>query len=272
MLSRMCVGSMSLVFAFLCAGCLNLNPNKEITNSPLTAKSSLAKFTDTSRPRAADGPKRMPLPATEIAVGRLKEEEADSDAVKKNPELQAHYREQARKAYFQALSIDPDNLDAMRHLGKLYAKMGDINRAQEMIKQAMVKHPKDAHLWYDLATCHQRRRDFSESVRCLSKALELDPENRDFMKHLGITLAWTGQVNEGLTMLTRAYGSASLANFYIACIFDQREQPDQAKVYLRASLRENPNLEKAQVLLDRLEQRETPAVQRVGLSGPVFNQ
>ncbi len=271
MRNRFCVGSFFVASALFGVGCINLQPNKVITNSPGTPNSKVAKIEETPKAKPADGPKRNALPQTEIAVGRLKEEEAESDAVKKNPELQARYREEARRAYFQALKIDPNNLDAMRQIGKLYAKLGDCDRAQDTFKKAMVKYPKDAGLWYDLGTCHQRRRDFAESVRCFSKALELDPENRDYMKHLGITLAWTGRINDGLSLLTRAYGSASLANYYIACIYDQREQPDQAKLYLRASLRENPNLDKAQILLDHLERGNAPLIQRVSLNSPVFN-
>ena len=272
MICRYSVAPTFLAFALLGTGCELLQPNKGLTNNQPPPNANLAVMEETPKAKAAEGPKRNPLPQTEIAVGRMKEEEAESEAVKKNPEVQARFREEARKAYAQALKIDPNNLDAMRHLGKLYAKLGDCDRAQELFKKAMVKHPKDAALWYDLGACHQRRRDFPESVRCFTKARELDPENRDYMKHLGITLAWTGQIGEGLALLTRAYGSASLANYYIACIFDQREQPDQAKNYLRAALRENPNLDKAQVLLDHLERRESPTLQRVGLNGPVYNQ
>ena len=40
------------------------------------------------------------------------------------------------------------------------------------------------------------------------QGMELEPENRDYMKKLGFTLAWMGQIDQGLNYLTRAQGRA----------------------------------------------------------------
>lgn len=198
-----------------------------------------------------DGPRRNPLPATEIAFGKMKEGEADSAALKQHPETRALLRDEARKAYQQALKIDPNNLEAQRCLGKLYAKMGDHERAQEIYKKAMAKHPKDAGLWFDLGLCHNRKKDFNESVRCFTKAVELEPENREYRRQLGFTLAWTGQIEPGLAQLTRVHGVA-LAHYKIACIYDQKEQREAAIHHLQLALRENSQLQEARELLDAL--------------------
>ena len=250
---------LTVPLALLCGGCIT-------TQSPSTNVTPPGNKTNATRPddgpkvvKKEDGPKRNPQPATMVGLGKLKETDADSDAGKKNPETQAQLRDEARQAYQFALKLDPNYLEAQRCLGKLYAKTGDFERAFDVLKKAMEKHPKDANLWYDLGLCHARRKDFSESIRCLTKAVELDPQNRDCMKMLGISLAWTGQVDQGLAYLTRVQGPA-MAHYNIACMFDQKLQPDLAKQHCRLARCENGDLlEQAQNLLAALESPATPS-------------
>ena len=193
-----------------------------------------------------------------VGIGKLKEADADSDAGKKNPEMQAQLRDEARQAYLFAIKLDPNYLDAQRSIGKLYAKTGDFERAFDTFKKAIDKHPKDANLWYDLGLCHARQKNFSESIRCLTRAVELDPQNRDCVKMLGISLAWTGKVDQGLAYLTRVQGPA-MAHFNIACMFDQKLQPDMAKQHCQLARCENGELlEQARDLLAALETRPSP--------------
>ncbi len=244
---------LTVPLTLLCTGCLT-GPQKTASTSGGVMSPPVAEAPKITK---NDGPKRNPLPSTEIAFGKLKEAEADSEAAKKQPEMQAGLRDDARKAYQAALKLDPNNLEAQRCLGRLYAKMGDYERAQDAYKKVMAKHPQDAGLWFDLGMCHNRRKDFSESVRCFTKALELEPENREYQRQLGFTLAWTGQVDQGLTYLTRVHGAA-LAHFKIACMFDQKEQRQPAIQHLRLALHANSELREARELLAALENKTQP--------------
>jgi tetratricopeptide (TPR) repeat protein len=199
-----------------------------------------------------DGAKRPAQARTEIEFGKLKETEADSDLGMKNPTAQAAARDQARQAYQAALKADPNNLDAARHLARVYVKMGDYERAFDTYKKALAKFPKDAELWYDLGKCHNRHKDFNASVPCFNEALKIDPENRAYLKELGFTLAYRGQIDQGLAVLTRAQGSA-LAHFNIARVLLQRDETVQAQQHLQIALRENSNLAEARELLAKLE-------------------
>jgi tetratricopeptide (TPR) repeat protein len=252
----------------LLAGCTTTSTQKTIP----TANTKPVRPEEVPVVKKADGPKRNPLPATEIAYGKMKEDEADTDAVKKQPQLQAAFRDEARKAYQQALKIDPNNLEAQRCLGRLYGKIGDFERAQAVFKKALEKYPKDAALWYEAGVCQNRRKEFSEGIRCLSKAVELDPENREYLKKLGFTLAWTGQVDASLRYLTRAYQSAGIAHYQIACMFDQKEQRGPAIHHLRLALRENSQLIEARELLEALERPDIPGPRRGYLESPVANR
>jgi tetratricopeptide (TPR) repeat protein len=239
-------------FAFLtlaltlgCSGCVT-------TQNQKNGETSAAKFDETPAIAKNDGLKRNPQAKTEIAFGKLKEADADSDLAKNNPEMQSRLRDEARKAYQQALKIDPNNLEAARCLAAVYLKANDYDRAFDIYKKAMAKHPKDASLWYDVGLAHHRRKDFPESVRCITKALEMDPENRDYMKKLGFTLAWMGQIDQGLAYLTRAQGKA-LAHCNIARVLIERDQTQQARTHIAIAHRENPNLPEANALLAWLD-------------------
>src|ERR1043165_5752936 len=208
---------LTIPLAALCGGCITQR------NTTTSTPDSVSHVKGEESPKAAkkdDAPKRMPQPATVVGIGKLKEADADSEDGKKNPELQARLRDDARQAYLFALKLEPNNLEAQRCLGKLYAKLGDYDRAFDVLKKAIDKNPKDANLWFDMGTCYHFRKDFTESIRCFTKAVEIDPYNRDSMKMLGLSLAWIGQVDKGISYLTRAQGPA-LAHFNIACMYDQ---------------------------------------------------
>lgn len=251
---RISVGVLS--FCLLCAGCLTPNGQKGVVAN---ATPGSVRVEETPKVvKKEDGPKRNPKPSTEIAFGRMKEMEADTDQLKKQPEIQARLRDEARTAYQQALKLEPNNLEAAHSLIRLYTKTGDCERAQELCRKTMTQHPKDGALWYDLGSCHLRKREFQESARCFSKALELDPENREYMKKLGFTLAWMGQFDQGFGYLARSQGSA-LAHYNLARVHLQRDQTDLARQHLQVALRENSQLDDARELLASLDQ---PGVRR----------
>jgi tetratricopeptide (TPR) repeat protein len=223
------------------------------TPSEITTPAGLNKSEEQPIPtRKADGPKRTPKAATELAFGKFKENEAESEAGKANPEMQARLRDEARRAYQNAIKIDPNQLQAHRCLGALYIKTNDFERAIDIYKKALAKYPNESILWYDIALAHQRHKDLPESLKCLNKALEMDPENRDYMKKLGFTLAWMGQVDQGLTYLTRSQGPA-LAHYNIARILLQRDQNQLARYHLNMALQGNSQMTEARDLLATLD-------------------
>ncbi len=248
---RTSVGLLSIALSLGCAGCFTTQNEKSVITSP--SGNAGGKIDEAPQvTKRDDGPKRKPQASTEIAFGRLKEAEADAEAAKAHPEMQARLREEARKAYQGALKSDPNHLEAHRCLAGVYARGNDYERAFDIYKKALAKHPNNGGLWYDLGLCHLRRKDMTEAVRCLQKALELEPENRDYMKKLGFTLAYMGQIDQGKALLTRAQGSA-LAHYNVARVLIQQNHIEQARQFLSIALRENAQLAEARELLNRLE-------------------
>ena len=146
---RISAALLLFIAPLVCVGCVTTQSQTAVEKPNTTTTSeTVVKMDDTPKVvKKADGPKRNPMPSTEIALGKIKETEADTEAAKKYPEIQSQLRDDARKAYQHALQIDPNNLDAFHHLGRIYVKMGDYDRAQEIYKKALAKHPKDGSLW-----------------------------------------------------------------------------------------------------------------------------
>ncbi len=277
---RISLGILATALALGAAGCTTTQPSTNVVSADKNAAPAAAaaantngtttfvKADDTPWPKHDPNKKHDPLPATEIAFGRMKETEADSIQLKNNPDAQARLRDEARRAYQQAIKLDPNCLDAYRQLGRLYVKAGDTDRALETYKAALAKNAKKSGLWYDMGLCHTRRKDFVESTRCFSKALELEPENLDYMKKLGLTLAWIGQIDRSLTYLTRGHQSSALAHYDIARVLVQKGQIEPAKLHLHMALRENPQLEGASEMLVGLEAPIAAQPRRITLEAP----
>lgn len=199
--------------------------------------------------KAKEEPKRTPLPGTVVALAVLKEREADKS---KDSAEQIRLYDEARRFYQEALKIDAAYRDAVQGLARVYMRMDDFEHAFEAYRKALDKNPKDHGMWFDMGTCHNRHKDLAQAIGCFQKALEIDPENIQYMKTLGFTLARAGQVEQSLPYLTRALGSA-LAHYNIARMLEHMGQVDPSRQHLQIALQINPNCEQAREMLAAME-------------------
>lgn len=253
--------------ALACGGCVTSQQTKSVAvrradepaPAPVVAKK--------------DEPKKQASPKLMLALAELKERQAET--AKDQPDAQAKLRDEARQVYQDLLKAYPDHLEAYRGLGNVYTRMGDYERALDTYQKALTKHPKDVVLWHDLGMLHNRRKNWAEGARCLTKALEIDPENQRCLKTLGFTLARAGQADQSVPYLTRAIGSAAAAHHQVAKMLlhlaeneqsGQRAQlHDQARRHLRVAVRENPNLSQARELLADLTGQAPDGVRQASL-------
>lgn len=246
--------SLSLTCSFLflvSTGCVSGGAQKiAATTTPPPAPPAAA----TPRPAAVavDAPKADPkrTPRVIVAFAKFKEDEAKT--MGRDPEQQFKLRDQARQLYQEAIKADGSILDAHRGLIRVYVDIGDFDRAQETVKKAMARFPKEAAFHYELAQMHNRKKEFPEAVKCLNVALEMDPENRQYITTLGFTLARSGQIDQGFAMLSRSMGVAS-AHYNIARMLLHINRTQEGMDHLRQAVALNPNLDNARQLLIDLE-------------------
>ena len=87
----------------------------------------------------------------------------------------------------------PDNFDANYQLGDLYGKIkNDLERAVELLSNAVRIRPEDKNAWIDLGVAYGMRSEYAKSATCLEKALAIDPNDNNIYRNLGVTYRFLG--------------------------------------------------------------------------------
>ncbi len=241
-----CAWTLSLGLVSGLCGCVPQSfKNTSIENRPPAPKEEILETKTTSFFKSE--PKREPK--LELAMGMLREKKAAH--FPDNPEVRYKELDEARKVYQEILAYDSNNVDAQRGLGRVYLGLGDFERAQATYTKAAEKHPKTAAVYADWSVAFSKRNDFKGAVLKINQALELEPENQEYHKMLGINLVCLGQVEQGVEALAKARGRAA-AHYYVARLLYRKNQADEARQHLQRSLQANPNLLEAQAFLQDL--------------------
>jgi Tfp pilus assembly protein PilF len=210
--------------------------------------------------KESDLPPRQPSAAVCVAGGDLCACEAASP--RRSRSEQQHFQEEGRKAYQQALSIDGKYLPAYYGLARLYEAMGDHAHAVATYKNGLKVAPQTAGLWFELGMCYGRQKDWQAALEGLTKAAELEPENRHYANTLGYALAWVGRYQDSLQCFSRVMSEAQ-AHCNLARMLAHQKQTDLAKQHLQVALQQDPQNAEAQELLAQVEGRGADPVQPV---------
>jgi tetratricopeptide (TPR) repeat protein len=196
-----------------------------------------------------------PKASTCVAFGAFSERCA-ADEIKYNQVERDRLYDQARKAYQQALQVEPANLQALTALARLYANRGEHDRAVATYQKAVAAHPKQVELHYELGMCCARKKEWNSAVQSLQKAVALDPENRACNRSLGLCLARAGRIDESFAVLAEVDGEAG-AHYTVARMLHHMNQDIPCKEHLLMALQLRPDLAPAKQLLDSLEANST---------------
>jgi tetratricopeptide (TPR) repeat protein len=86
---------------------------------------------------------------------------------------------EAVQFYQATLDVSPDHLGATEKLARLYVFSGAPDRAMELIKPALVKHPDDSELLTLRAAVRVQQKDIDGGQADAERAVQLDPKNQD---------------------------------------------------------------------------------------------
>lgn len=159
----------------------------------------------------------------------------------------------ARNLYQSALKTDPKHKGAMLGLGKLYARLGEMNKADEMYRQYLALNPKDHATMHEVAMAHAKRKDFAGAAAWCEQALKADPENRGYRKTLGFCLTHAGKWDDGFAVLCDVMSEAE-ARYTMARALTSLNQPEMGKQQLAIALQVDPNFTPAKDLLAEMQQ------------------
>jgi tetratricopeptide (TPR) repeat protein len=221
----------------LTLGCVaqrDLPATKE-TNPPVAA-------VDRNHPQ----PMRMPHSSTCVAFADFRVKAALDP--KRSPGEKEQMRDEARRAYQQALKIEPSCLAAYSGLARLYQAMGDRERAIQTYQKGLQALPQAASLRFDLGLCQARQKDWQPALQNLQAAVNLDPENTAYVKTLAFCLGQVGRYNESLVMFRKVVGEPE-AHYNVARMLHYVHEDTLSKHHLTLALEANPNLAGANELM-----------------------
>jgi len=234
------------------AGCKTSTPTQTAAISqPLPP----APVTTVTLKKEEDQPKRAPKALTCASYGRFAADEADKPGI--SPVEAQEKRDVARKAYQQALRIDPKCLEAYQGLGRLYIAMKDYRAATKTYLEGQRHFPKEPSLYYELGMCHAQQKEWEPALQNLSKAAELDPEERFYNHYLGYALARAGRYDDSLKVFERLE-SEQEAHYHVACMLRHLNQLDLCREHLQTALLKDPQMQPALALLSELNAPAPP--------------
>lgn len=213
----------------------------------------------------ADLPRKTPHASTCVAGGDFFAQQALAPDIGETARIAN--QEKARKAYQQALSIDPRCLPAYESLAALYVAMKDHTHAVATYQKAAQVFPKEARVFYELGMCHGGEKEWDLAVRNLAHAATLDPENRKIVDALGWMQARAGRYDDSLATFMKVHDEPE-AHYKLACMLEHLNQIDLCKQHLQAALDKNPRMDKAQALLAQLNAGPVVTVQPTSYEEP----
>ncbi len=227
------------------------NPPQTSESRKVTGEKTVVTAEDASHAKEKELPKRQPKPMSCVAAGDFYYRE--SLAPGRSTEDQRQRRDTAKRAYQQALQIDPNCHEAHRGLARVYAADLDHERAVSSFRAALRGAPNDANLWFELGMTHSQHKEWDPAIEALSRAAELNPEEHQYANVLGFCLARAGRYEESLAYFTKVVGE-SKARYNIGRMMLHLGQTDQGRQQLQLSLKADPNFDEARNLLVQMDE------------------
>jgi tetratricopeptide (TPR) repeat protein len=119
-------------------------------------------------------------------------------------ELETASREEARRAYHQALELDPTLADAHVNLGRLYHEAKEPAKAEAHYRAAIERAPDDPIAHFNLGVLLEEGKRFDEAIRAYRQAIARAPDFADAHYNLGLLFEALGKRSEAIHHLRQA--------------------------------------------------------------------
>jgi tetratricopeptide (TPR) repeat protein len=160
---------------------------------------------------------------------------------------------EAAQFYQGAIDVSPEHLGAHTNLARLYVFSGAPDRAMELLKPSLEKHPNNSELLALRAAARIQQKDMSGAQADADRAVELDPKNED-------AVATLAGIYTSLKALDKAQNVLEAAIARVPATVDLRLA--LAQVYAG----ENRTADAERVLLDLVRLRPNERAHRIRLA------
>ncbi len=153
----------------------------------------------------------------------------------------------------------PEDAEAHRCLGLLYAAEGNTGAALKAARRACALSPDDIRCWSDLGRTYAVLGKVEEAARCFAEAIEIDVRFADGWHNLGMACRKLGRRRAGFTALKNALlidGTRADSYLELAILLIEAGQLDDAVEALERAAEHDPTLPLARSrLAGQLSQR-----------------
>ncbi|MDJ0516704.1 MAG: tetratricopeptide repeat protein [Trichodesmium sp. MO_231.B1] len=141
------------------------------------------------------------------AVGKPKNSAMANVAETLRLAIQAHRKNhlaQAKSAYCQVLSMQPNHPDALYGLGMVAQQQGELKEAEKLLDAAAQVQPDSVKVWFTLGNLHQLQGQLPAAEEAYKKAIALRPDAVSIYNNLGYTLQQQSKWEEAINCYQKA--------------------------------------------------------------------
>ena len=158
---------------------------------------------------------------------------------------------EARKSYDSVLNSSPKSVDAILGVARLDHLAGRNHEAEQGFRRALKIKPNDPHSLDSIGQFYAAEKRWDEAVKMLNAAVMQAPADPAYRYHLGVTLARSGDIDAAFPHFEKTLGDAQ-AHYNIGFILYEQGKLEDAEKQLHMAAIKKPDLQEAQVLLDRI--------------------
>jgi len=107
-------------------------------------------------------------------------------------------------AYENALSVEPNHLEARNALGVVSSLQNKLDVAVEHFRSALSLSPRSAHVHNNLGHAYYLQGKYTEAISALESASGLDPRNHTTLRNLGLAYQAAGSVQKAEEAFAKA--------------------------------------------------------------------
>lgn len=181
-------------------------------------------------------------------VDNSEDEASDLDYIKAKKSILEQRWNEAVSYFEKAIKKDPKSAHLNNEIAKAYVMAGDIEKAVVAARIAVEKEPKSIEYQFSLAEVLTSAKNFLEAKKTYMKVLELDPTHQRagiLVAMLDSEMGDDNKAIDGLTKLIRENPDNSIALFYRARIFIEKNKLEEAKADLEKCLQQRPSFVEA---------------------------
>ncbi|MGP1445477.1 tetratricopeptide repeat protein [Treponema sp.] len=147
-------------------------------------------------------------------------------------------------AYLRLYEREPDNVDLMINLGRIYRHLERYEDSLKILEKARSSTEESDEILYNLAKTYKRMRNYDKAAEYFSRAIEIKPDHAHAYDQLGNLYALTGKVEQAIDIYKdglRVDANHPYLNFHLAGLLRQEKRYEEAIVYYNSALRVNPS-------------------------------